>query len=59
LSAFLLSSKPKKAWDRVSSSFFSALLLSFGLNNFGIGVVDLSKTNVDEEYYLYYFDHES
>jgi hypothetical protein len=43
----------------VSSSFFSALLLSFGLNNFGIGVVDLSKTNVDEEYYLYYFDHES
>jgi hypothetical protein len=26
-SAFLLSSKPEKTWDRVSSSIFSALLL--------------------------------
>jgi hypothetical protein len=37
LSAFLLSSKPEKAWDRASSSFFSALLLLFGLNNSEIG----------------------
>jgi hypothetical protein len=37
LSAFLLSSKPEKAWDRASSSFFSSLLLSSGLNNSGIG----------------------
>jgi hypothetical protein len=36
-----------------------ALLLSSGLNNFGIGFVDLSKINVGEEHYLYYFDHES
>jgi hypothetical protein len=59
LSTFLLSSKPKKAWDRVSSSFFSALLLSSRLNNSGIGFVDLSKTIVGEEHYLYFFDHES
>jgi hypothetical protein len=59
LSAFLLSSKPKKAWDRASSSFFSALLLSSGLNNSRIGFVDLSKIIVGEEHYLYYFDNES
>jgi hypothetical protein len=58
LSAFLLSSKLEKAWDRASSSFFLALLLSFGLNNSRIGFVDLSKTIVGKEHYLYYFDHE-
>jgi hypothetical protein len=36
-----------------------ALLLSSELNNSGIGFVDLSKTNVGEEHYLYYFDNES
>jgi hypothetical protein len=59
LSAFLLSSKSKEAWDRASSSFFLALLLSSGLNNSGIGFVDLSRTIVGEEHYIYYFDHES
>jgi hypothetical protein len=59
LSAFLLSSKPEEAWDRASSSFFLALLLSSRLNNSGIGFVDLSRTIVGEEHYIYYFDHES
>jgi hypothetical protein len=34
------------------------LLLS-GLNNFRIGFVDLSKTIIGAEHYLYYFNHES
>jgi hypothetical protein len=59
LSAFLFSSKPKKAWDRASSSFFLALLLSSGLNSLGIGFVDRSKTIVGKEHYIYNFGHES
>jgi hypothetical protein len=59
LSAFLLSSKPEKAWDRVSSSLFSALLLSSKLNSLGIGFVDRSKTIVGKEHYIYNFGHES
>jgi hypothetical protein len=59
LSAFLLSSKLEKAWHRASSSFFSALFLSFGLNNSEIDFVDLSKTIVGEKHYLYFFYHES
>jgi hypothetical protein len=59
LLAFLLSSNLEKTLDRASSSFFLALLLSSGLNNSGVGFVDLSKTNASEEHYLYYFDHES
>jgi hypothetical protein len=43
LSAFLLSFKPKKAWNGVSSTFILALLLSSELNNSGIVFVDLSK----------------
>jgi hypothetical protein len=34
-------------------------LLSSGLNSSEIGFVDLSKTIIGEEHYLYYFDHES